>query len=63
MFRARIVCALGVGTPSRSDDKGGKGGGKGKVSEAAKRALRENTELHGRVAAMTETLQVQNYAF
>ncbi|CAM9470559.1 unnamed protein product [Pylaiella littoralis] len=43
-----------------SDAKGQKGekGGR-KVSEAAKRALRENTELHGRVAAMAESLQMR----
>lgn len=29
------------------------------MSEATKRALRENTELQGRVAAMTESLQVR----
>lgn len=42
----------------RSNSKGERGEGGRKVSEAAKRALRENTELHGRVAAMTESLQV-----
>eukprot|EP00752_Nemacystus_decipiens_P006496 g5849.t1 len=43
----------------QSDVEGGTGDGKGKVSEAAKRALRENTELHGRVAAMAETLEMR----
>ncbi|CAM9766165.1 unnamed protein product [Ectocarpus sp. 6 AP-2014] len=43
----------------QSNSKGERGEGGRKVSEAAKRALRENTELHGRVAAMTESLQMR----
>ncbi|CAN0047646.1 unnamed protein product, partial [Laminaria digitata] len=36
----------------------GKPGNKRQAAEAAKRILRENTELNGRVAALTESLQV-----
>ena len=36
----------------------GKGGSKRQAAEAARRTLRENTELTGRVAALTESLQV-----
>ncbi|CAN0153125.1 unnamed protein product [Ectocarpus sp. 12 AP-2014] len=43
----------------QSNSKGERGEGGRKVSEAVKRALRENTELHGRVAAMTESLQMR----
>ena len=37
----------------------GKAGSKRQAAEAAKRTLRENTELNGRVAALTESLQVR----
>lgn len=49
------------GGESRSGLRGDvESGGSRGVTEAAKRALRENTELHGRVAAMADTLQVRS---